>query len=616
MNSPGSKRPYRLFGLSFGPEGAAYALLLLTGLLLFLPTLGGGFMLDDQVAIVQNRFIRSLDHLPLFFRSAVIDSSHVLDSSYRPLIMLSFALNYQLGGLDPLGYRLVNILFHLANGLLAFSLLNALLSLVSGYSREERVAMAFLAACFFLVHPVNALSVNFIWKRSGLMTVFFYLAAFRAFLGYRAGGRGAARYYFLTLFCALMAFLCKEIAATLVLVLMLADFIFIAGGRFSRFRGCLKAQLPFIALTACYILLWQLYFRQTAHHTRDPLAEQRFLIYPDSWRYMLTQCVVIPRYLGLLFLPLNTAVIHELPWRRSVADPAVLGGALLILLLLALALLLLRRRKVLPFGMLWFFIALAPTSSFIPLGAMDEHRLYLPSLGFGLVLAALWRTTRTRFCVRFSSRWGLAATLAAFGFLVALITGSVMRNSILTDEYRVLKRVLAVYPESHTALFRLARKYDGEGRRRAAVRAWRRLLKHHAGDHGAWNNLGTLYAELGFGTGAQPGTRQGLKQIAAAPAGKFLQGAEEAFTRANRLKPRNGRYHANLGLLYLRTGRAALARDQFIKALAFNPRRGLVHRYLALAYRGLGLPEKALDHFKRAISLGDNPSRKLLGMSP
>jgi len=106
---------------------------------------------------------------------------------------------------------------------------------------------------------------------------------------------------------------------------------------------------------------------------------------------------VIPRYLGLLFWPTGQSIDHDVRWVSSPLDPAVWLGAGLIAGLVAVALLLRRRQPLFTFGLLFFLVALAPTSTFLPIrDAMVERRMYLPVLGLagcvglGLALLCAW----------------------------------------------------------------------------------------------------------------------------------------------------------------------------------------------------------------------------------
>ena len=99
-------------------------------------TLNNAFVYDDHAAIVDNGLIKDLANIPGFFSKPVFSTSQVLHEGYRPLVMVSLALNYALGGLAVEGYHIVNILMHAANALLVY----VFLLLITGQYNNGRLA--------------------------------------------------------------------------------------------------------------------------------------------------------------------------------------------------------------------------------------------------------------------------------------------------------------------------------------------------------------------------------------------------------------------------------------------------------------------------------------------
>jgi hypothetical protein len=106
-----------------------------------------------------------------------------------------------------------------------------------------------------------------------------------------------------------------------------------------------------------------------------------------SFQYFLTQLHVIPYYIKLLFIPTNLNLDYDWPITRTIDFPTILYFVMLVILI-ALAVILFRRARLVSFGIFWFFVALSVTSSFIVIhDVIFEHRLYLPSIGFAIVVA-------------------------------------------------------------------------------------------------------------------------------------------------------------------------------------------------------------------------------------
>jgi hypothetical protein len=140
--------------------------------------INGEFHYDDKVTITENLAIRQWQPW-FYFTSPFAASSEPGAEGYRPLTVTSFALNYALGGLDPTGYLVGNLLLHLAASWLVFVVGRRLLF-------DDRWAA--LAALVYAVHPVNSEAVNYAVARSSLLAVCGTLIACWAFVRREAGG--------------------------------------------------------------------------------------------------------------------------------------------------------------------------------------------------------------------------------------------------------------------------------------------------------------------------------------------------------------------------------------------------------------------------------------------
>src|SRR3990170_3317871 len=174
-------------------------LFVLVGIAIYENSLGNPFHYDDAVAVVKNNNIRTLKNIPLFFTDPRMATATRLPSQaghYRPLVVMSYAINYALGGLNPVGYHLVNLAFHVGSAFLVFLILKAMftptLSLPpqgggkkGGGTSSSATYAALAAGLIFLVHPFNSEAVNYITARSSLMSGFFYLLGFYFWVRFR-----------------------------------------------------------------------------------------------------------------------------------------------------------------------------------------------------------------------------------------------------------------------------------------------------------------------------------------------------------------------------------------------------------------------------------------------
>src|SRR5712692_9506052 len=187
----------------------------------FLPALDGQFLeWDDRKNLVRNAGYRGLGWAQLkgMFTTTVL-------GHYIPLTWLSFGINYALGGLNPWGYHLLNLLLHSANAALFYVVARRLLAAgIEGASPPtwRLTAGAAFAALVFGVHPLRAESVAWVTERRDVLCGFFYLLAALAYLrGVDGGQRLAARWQAVSLAAFGAALLSKAIAMTLPLTLLL-----------------------------------------------------------------------------------------------------------------------------------------------------------------------------------------------------------------------------------------------------------------------------------------------------------------------------------------------------------------------------------------------------------
>ncbi|MSR84369.1 MAG: hypothetical protein EXS58_15845 [Candidatus Latescibacteria bacterium] len=171
-----------------GPRATVLVFLAASGL--YLNTWGHGFHYDDFHSLVNNPHIRTLAEVPAFFRDPTLFSANPESAMYRPLLLVSYALNYAVGGLQPAGYHLANALLHGINAGLVHRLLLAL----------GQGGLALPAAFIFGLSPVNSEAVNYVSSRSELLMASFFLLACLAHLrggwvgGAAGAGAGAWRY--------------------------------------------------------------------------------------------------------------------------------------------------------------------------------------------------------------------------------------------------------------------------------------------------------------------------------------------------------------------------------------------------------------------------------------
>lgn len=370
---------------------AAWGSIILAALAVYAGSFHASFHFDDFYSIVENDRIKNIRDLRSIL--GFVPS--------RPLVFLTFALNYHLGRLDTFGYHIVNVLFHMGAGLLVYAVSVKLFGIQTA-RRTPSLARALesrwpalFPALIFIAHPMQTEAVTYIIQRVTVMCAFFYLLAVYLFM--KAGEDRRRPQWWLTGSAAsyILSSFCKEEAATLPAVLLLYEYVFVAEGNMTSLRKHAWRHVPFWFLLALFFI-YRYSLIGTIVNPVKPFAVST---------YVITELTVILKYIQLLLLPVNQNVDHDYPAFSTLVSFWPLISMAFHLTVIAWAIRNVRSEKVLSFSILWFYITLTPTSSIVPLqDFMAEHRVYLPSMGFCIVLGVM--LTRAAQSVRVKWRFG------------------------------------------------------------------------------------------------------------------------------------------------------------------------------------------------------------------
>jgi len=363
------------------------------------------FHFDDQHAIVENYAVHRFDLKEIF------------SSSNRPVLDLTLAVNYYFGKLNVFGYHLVNLMLHISNGIMLYFILlwTANLPSMKKQYGERAYRIALYASLIFIVHPIQTQAVTYIISRSSVLATTFYLLSLFLFIkafGAESGGqrsevRGqksevgrqkatnsmlyALRSTLLVgaFFASCLAMGTKQIAATLPLTLLIYDFYFISDGRLKMLKEHCKVHLAMFCTIGIAVYLSISGLQEFVSFDYAKGVQMPFGEPVTSFQYFMTQLHVIPYYIKLLFIPTNLNLDYDWPITRHLDLTTVLFFILLAAIVV-FAVWAYRRARLLSFGIIWFFVTLSVTSSFIVIyDVIFEHRLYLPSIGFAIFAALL-----------------------------------------------------------------------------------------------------------------------------------------------------------------------------------------------------------------------------------
>jgi predicted negative regulator of RcsB-dependent stress response len=403
------------------------------------PALRGPFLLDDS----------SLPYTQTIYAVAPLKS---WIGGLRPLLMLSYWLNFQESGVDTGSYHLVNVFLHLLNGALIWLCVRKIIGW-AGIGDWHREVLSAFAAGLFLFHPVNTESVSYVASRSEGLSVFFLLAAFAVFLYRRnVSASVAVSAGVLLLFGA--ACLSKEHAAVLPALLLLTDYYWNPGFSFEGIRRNWKIYVPIIAGgVAALAFVWRvLSAANTAGFGMKDLP---------WYQYFFTECRALWRYVLLYVLPVGQNIDHDFPTSRTVFDHGAIVGLIGLIGVAGAAWFFRKKYPLISYGVFVALLLLAPTSSFVPIrDTLVERRMYLPFVGFLLVtvgLLCLWKTSQTTLVTV------LGAVLLVEAFL------SYQRNVLWGDAVKIWADSAEKAPAKERPRYQLAYAYYNVARCPEAV---------------------------------------------------------------------------------------------------------------------------------------------------
>jgi hypothetical protein len=340
----------------------AVVLVAALGFLAYAGILKGAFVWDDEVLVVKDAYIRDFAHLKNIFTENILGGVKRMSAFYRPLQILTYALDFSLWKLDPFGYHLTNILLHIGVALAVFFFLLAL-------AAPPRAAL--WASLFFVVHPVHTEAVSYVSGRADPLVALFVFLCLTFYI--RQASRQRAGLGSVPIVFAAAALLSKESALLLPLMVLLYHVTFRTRVRRAGFWGLLGVCAGYAVLRRAF----------SSH-----LAGEMDVVLPFFQR-IPGFFAAFTQYLRLLVWPAGLHMEYGQP-RFSFADPRVLLGAVLCAGSVVLFFKLRRRDPLLSFAIGWFLLTLAPVANIFPVNAyLAEHWLYLPSVGFFLAVGVL-----------------------------------------------------------------------------------------------------------------------------------------------------------------------------------------------------------------------------------
>jgi regulator of sirC expression with transglutaminase-like and TPR domain len=545
---------------------------------------------DDDHYVYENAFVQSglnWNSIVQAFSSELVERS----SNWHPLTWLSLMLDYQIFGLNPHGYHLINLLFHVMNTILLFLIL---------YRMTKKLWPSAFVAALFAIHPLHVESVAWIAERKDVLSTFFWMLTMGAY-SYYVEHPGFRRYFLVLLFF-ILGLMAKPMLVTLPFVLLLLDYWPLQ--RFQEIKPDHKVQAVKETLevkkpadseykwSLIYPLLWEkvpLFVLAILSSIVTYIAQQKVGAVQSIEALPLgvrigNALISYIAYIGKMIWPSNLAVLYPHP--RLLVPWHVLGS---VFLLIAITLIVIWRAKKLPYlatGWLWYIGALVPVIGIVQVGdqAMADRYTYISLIGLFIMMA--WGVPDL--LKKWNHRKEILLTSSALSILcLSIITWTQVgywQNSITLYDHtlKVTDYNLPIYINRGAV-------YNGLGNYRQAIEDLNRVIEIKPGYAEVYINRGAAYNGLG----------------------NYKQAIEDC-DRAIKIKPGYAEAYTNRGNAYYGLGNYRQAIEDYDRAIKIKPGLAEAYSNRGVAYASLGNINLAVNDLKTAAKLGHERAKNFL----
>lgn len=546
-------------------------LLILFITIVFHNTLLNSFSYDDNVIIVFNqKNLGELGNLPTLVTKEYFSISK--ETTYRPLVTLSYFMDQYLWGLNPFGFHLTNLLLHLANVLLVYSLFQRL-------CRSDLIAIA--STALYSVQPVLTEAINSVGFREDLLATMFVLLSTLLYI------RGNLA---ISILSYGMALLSKESAFPLPFILIAYDYLY---------HRCtnLKKYLWYSLIAALYLYLR---FFLLYNPVEDTLINKVPLLMRLS-----SIPVAIFYYIKLLLFPIP--LISDYPSFDFLLRPAVsvyLIAAMSFAIFTGLIKIGAVNRTAL-FGVCWFMFTLLPVLNIVPIiYPFAERFLYLPAIGFMLFIGNLQLK-------------GSLASVKAMLILVTVISFSVLshhRNAIWENEEGLWRDTISKAPHSLRASLNMSALLVNKKEYDAAIAVLKKYLELAPEYPTVYNNMGNAYVGKGEYVIAIKNYEKAIlldshymeprKNLAIIyKIEREPEKAMEEYRKAIEIEPDNPDLYQSMGITYAEQGLFDKAVKAFETALTKDPLSTEAHYGLGILYEEKGMNMKAFQEYQEELTI-------------
>jgi tetratricopeptide (TPR) repeat protein len=545
------------------------AIIFILGTIIYSNSFNCAFHLDDKTSILDNIAIQDLSDL-----NAIWNYSHG-----RFIAYLTFAVNYHFGELNVEGYHLFNLVVHLFNASLIYWLTMMIFSspaLKTYTIIKDKKIIAFITALLFVSHPLATQSVTYIVQRLASLVTLFYLLSVASYIKSRLTQKGVLAKYgmlALALISAGLAMHTKQNAFTLPFTIILVEICFFQTKQFS----IEVKNYPIILIIAAFVGITFIallnYSFSSIFSPLAPVPENNFTAI-SPLNYLYTQFSVIIKYIQLLILPINQNLDYDYRLSTGFFEARTILSFLFLLSLIIIAIFQYKKNRLFTFGIFWFLITLSVESSIIPIhDLIFEHRTYLPSFGFFIILTSLL----------YVFLWKKSKYVAIAILLIIIGSNSFLtyeRNKVWKSEISLLNDVISKSPNKARGYnnrgfhFQLENKYD------SAIQDFNRAIELKPNYALAYYNRGVVFRMQ-----------------------NNFDKAIQDYTKAIELNPGYFDAYSNRANLLQRQNKFDRAMHDYNRAIELEPKYAITYFNRGIVFRNENKFNKAIQDYNKAIVL-------------
>ena len=450
-----------------------------------------GFHFDDSHTVQDNLYIRNLKNVPAFFSDPKMFSANPQHWSLRPMVTLTLAIDYWLGGdLNPFYFQLSTFIWYTIMCILLFFVYDKLLKI--NIKHQWGTYIALFATGWFALHTANAETVNYIIARSDVLSTFFIVLSLLMYIGLPAW-----RKWYIYIIPAFIGVFAKETILVLVVILFFYIILFekklslVDVFKAANFKHVLNAIVKVLPLLVIVMAI-QLYLVSKNPPTNGVSNPMGY--------YILTQSYVWVRYFIAFFLPMNLTADSDWGVITNIFDERIIIGLVFVTCLVISIFKTSAKAETRPisFGLIWFAAALLPTS-IIPLSEVtNDHRMFFAFIGLALSVSTfigLWLIKHEQLIKQHTMYRGLIGA-----GIVLVLAGNAygvhQRNKVWKDEESLWLDVTNKSPMNGRGLMNYGLTQMGKGNYAAAETYFTRALTSLPNYSTLDINLGILYGAL------------------------------------------------------------------------------------------------------------------------